>query len=116
MHSAIFLIPASSAQERECNELTPSSPSFTLAVKYFIISLFQYSTPFPPLRACRIDKMRKTKIVCTIGPASASEKVLKQLIRAGMNVARLNFSHGDYGFHRRGFPMILPLHKKQYYA
>jgi pyruvate kinase len=44
--------------------------------------------------------MRRTKIVCTIGPASASEPVLKGLIQAGMNVARLNFSHGDYSFHK----------------
>jgi pyruvate kinase len=45
--------------------------------------------------------MRKTKIICTIGPASAADKVLAGLIEAGMNLARLNFSHGDYGFHRR---------------
>jgi pyruvate kinase len=45
--------------------------------------------------------MRRTKIVCTIGPASSSEKTLEDLIRAGMNVARLNFSHGDHAFHRR---------------
>lgn len=44
--------------------------------------------------------MRRTKIVCTIGPASASDRVLEGLIRAGMNVARLNFSHGDHNFHR----------------
>lgn len=44
--------------------------------------------------------MRRTKIVCTIGPASSSEKILEGLIRAGMNVARLNFSHGDHDFHR----------------
>src|SRR3982750_1825299 len=44
--------------------------------------------------------MRRTKIVCTIGPASASGTVLKALIQAGMNVARLNFSHGDYSFHK----------------
>ncbi|MGZ9583232.1 pyruvate kinase [Paenibacillus marinisediminis] len=43
--------------------------------------------------------MRKTKIVCTIGPASESLDKLKQLILAGMNVARLNFSHGDYEEH-----------------
>ena len=43
--------------------------------------------------------MRRTKIVCTIGPASESEKVLTAMIQAGMDVARLNFSHGDYRFH-----------------
>ena len=40
--------------------------------------------------------MKKTKIVATIGPVSKSREVLKQLIEKGMNVARLNFSHGDY--------------------
>ncbi|MDF2719590.1 MAG: pyk, partial [Paenibacillus sp.] len=43
--------------------------------------------------------MRKTKIVCTIGPSSESLPALKQLISAGMNVARLNFSHGDFEEH-----------------
>lgn len=40
--------------------------------------------------------MRKTKIICTLGPAVDDEKKLEDLIKAGMNVARFNFSHGDY--------------------
>ncbi len=42
----------------------------------------------------RFDGMRKTKIVCTLGPATEKEETLKQMMLAGMNVARLNFSHG----------------------
>ena len=44
--------------------------------------------------------MRKTKIICTIGPASESEDMIRELCKAGMNVARLNFSHGSHEEHR----------------
>jgi pyruvate kinase len=47
----------------------------------------------------RNDFMRRTKIVCTIGPATTSEERLEALIQAGMNVARLNFSHGKQEEH-----------------
>lgn len=40
--------------------------------------------------------MRKTKIICTIGPASSDPKIFKEMCKAGLNVARLNFSHGDH--------------------
>ena len=43
--------------------------------------------------------MRKTKIICTIGPASSDEETLRQLMLSGMNVARLNFSHGTHEEH-----------------
>lgn len=43
--------------------------------------------------------MRKTKIVCTLGPASIDEDVLEEMLTYGMNVARVNFSHGDYATH-----------------
>ena len=43
--------------------------------------------------------MSRTKIVCTIGPASSSPEVMRGLIRAGMSVARINFSHGDHATH-----------------
>ena len=45
--------------------------------------------------------MRKTKIVCTLGPATDREGVLRQMLQAGMNVARFNFSHGSYDEHQR---------------
>jgi len=44
--------------------------------------------------------MRKTKIVCTIGPASSDEKTLREMCLAGMNVARINFSHGTHEDHQ----------------
>jgi pyruvate kinase len=43
----------------------------------------------------------KTKIVCTLGPASATPEVMAEMIRAGMNVARLNFAHGDFPSHKK---------------
>jgi len=45
------------------------------------------------MRHCR------TKIVCTLGPASSSPEALKSLIESGLNVARINFSHGDHETH-----------------
>ena len=43
----------------------------------------------------------KTKIVCTVGPASESPEILAQMMQAGMNIVRLNFSHGDFESHKR---------------
>ena len=43
----------------------------------------------------------KTKIVCTIGPASQSPEIMERMMKAGMNVARLNFSHGDFSSHKK---------------
>jgi len=56
--------------------------------------------------------MKKTKIVATIGPASESEKNLEKMIKAGMNVARLNFSHGEYNWHRMAIKRIKKVSKK----
>ncbi len=50
--------------------------------------------------------MRKTKIVCTIGPASMDEKVFTEMCRAGLNVARLNFSHGTHEEQQKKVDMI----------
>ena len=56
--------------------------------------------------------MRKTKIVCTMGPATESEEVLRSLIENGMDVARLNFSHGDHEEQKRRMDMVKKLRKE----
>src|ERR1700704_5345410 len=53
--------------------------------------------------------MRRTKIVCTIGPASSSVRVLTSMLRAGMDVARLNFSHGTHEQHARVIRLLRDL-------
>ena len=56
--------------------------------------------------------MRKTKIVCTIGPASETKEILSGLCKAGMNVARLNFSHGTHADHQKRIDMIKEVRKE----
>ena len=56
--------------------------------------------------------MRKTKIVCTIGPACSTEKVMTALCKAGMNVARLNFSHGTHEQHLEMINLIKRVREK----
>ena len=56
--------------------------------------------------------MRKTKIVCTIGPASANEETLSKMCLAGMNVARLNFSHGTQAEHLEKINLIKKVREK----
>ncbi len=56
--------------------------------------------------------MRKTKIICTIGPATDSLEMLEKLYDAGMNVVRLNMSHGDHASHERVIKAIRTLNKK----
>ena len=56
--------------------------------------------------------MRKTKIVCTLGPSTDNEEVLRQLMLAGMNVARCNFSHGVYEEHKKRMDTVKKLRKE----
>ncbi len=50
--------------------------------------------------------MRRAKIVCTLGPATATSEIINKLVDAGMNVARLNLSHGDQEVHTRSYEMV----------
>ena len=47
-----------------------------------------------------MEEMKKTKIVCTMGPNANDEGLMRNLVKNGMNIARFNFSHGDYEEHK----------------
>jgi pyruvate kinase len=53
-----------------------------------------------------VNQFRHSKIVCTIGPASSSPRIVKRLLEAGMNVARLNFSHGTHEEHAKNISLL----------
>lgn len=56
--------------------------------------------------------MRKTKIICTLGPSTDNEAILRELILSGMDVARFNFSHGSHEEHLRRFQMLIKLREE----
>ena len=57
-------------------------------------------------------ELRKTKIVCTLGPATDREGILRQMMLAGMNVARFNFSHGSHEEHHRRLEALKALREE----
>lgn len=56
--------------------------------------------------------MRKTKIIGTLGPASINEATIEEMIHSGMNVVRLNFSHGDHEYHQKSIDMVKSVREK----
>lgn len=58
------------------------------------------------------DKMRKTKIICTVGPATDDENIMRSMMQKGMNVARFNFSHGDYETHEMRFNEVVKIREE----
>ena len=50
--------------------------------------------------------MKRTKIICTLGPATSKKTTLKSLMKAGMDIARFNFSHGTHDEHRERVDMV----------
>ena len=56
--------------------------------------------------------MRKTKIIGTLGPVSNNEKTIEEMIKSGMNVARLNFSHGDHDYHQNSIDLVKRVREK----
>lgn len=70
----------------------------------------QYSQAVPQLSGSSIwskpTVRRKTKIVCTIGPSTNTKEMIWKLAEAGMNVARLNMSHGDHASHQKVIDLV----------
>ena len=56
--------------------------------------------------------MKRTKIVCTLGPSSNTPDILEGMVRAGMNVARFNFSHGSHEEHKKRIEMVRAVSRK----
>ena len=56
--------------------------------------------------------MRKTKIVCTLGPATNDKEIIKEIVEAGMDVARMNFSHGDHAEHKHRIDLVKEAEKE----
>lgn len=64
------------------------------------------SPKLPEFHKTALEPIRHCKIVGTLGPSSSNETVLRELIVSGLNIARLNFSHGDYETHKKNIDMI----------
>jgi pyruvate kinase len=60
-----------------------------------------------------LNNLPRTKIVCTLGPSSSTKEMITKLIEAGMNVARLNFSHGDHTMHAANIALIREISKEK---
>lgn len=60
-----------------------------------------------------LNKFKRTKVICTIGPSSETKEVLNKLIDAGLNVCRLNFSHGSYEEHQKKIDIIKELREQK---
>src|SRR5690348_13005343 len=75
-------------------------------------------SPYPTVSGLRdfqtatLGRVRHCKIVGTLGPSSSDEKTLRDLIEAGLDIARLNFSHGSHDQHRKNLEMIRRLSRE----
>ena len=82
-----------------------------IRIQYFVIR--KVISMFRPENESNGGKlMRKTKIICTIGPASEQEETLEKMMLAGMNVARINFSHGTHPEHREKMNRVKKVREK----
>ncbi|KAG6396941.1 hypothetical protein SASPL_143100 [Salvia splendens] len=85
------------------------APSFTSLIQYHRKSVHAVLNSIDNnwrLTRVNLNSQRKTKIICTIGPSSSSRDMIWKLAEAGMNVARLNMSHGDHASHQKTIDLV----------
>lgn len=95
--------------------------AITMAISLPSVDVLQsnYTQSLPSTMACMptgFRSTRRTKIICTIGPKSSSTEMLGTLAAGGMNVARLNMSHGDHEWHKTVIDRIRKLNKDKGYV
>lgn len=103
--------PLYTPSPRACSLLSPKSKPFINPFPFSLLNFSMVALSDPVFLSPKSNitqntgsmdptQMPKTKIVCTLGPASRSVEMIERLLRAGMNVARFNFSHGSHEYHQ----------------
>ncbi|XAR54839.1 Pyruvate kinase [Bertholletia excelsa] len=92
------------AEQSQAADLSPQNGPLNASEKF--TSSLEIRPSSVSGQASSSDAQRKTKIVCTIGPSTSSREMIWKLAEAGMNVARLNMSHGDHASHQKTIDLV----------
>ncbi|KAF7828538.1 pyruvate kinase isozyme G, chloroplastic [Senna tora] len=93
-------------EDSQSSELASPNGSASVGQTNSSLELLQSGNCAPGLVEANSNALRKTKIVCTIGPSTSSREMIWKLAESGMNVARLNMSHGDHASHQKTIDLV----------
>jgi pyruvate kinase len=79
---------------------------YVVTILPFLMQMYSEASSEIPSQAAIANSRRKTKIVCTIGPSTNTREMIWKLAETGMNVARLNMSHGDHQSHQKVINLV----------